>query len=259
MPLSRVKWFLRTGLSLLLLITLASCASLTQAIKNEACALDPAQPFDVVRVDLEQHDLRLFWKQPDGMPFLTIDRVQAFVAAQGDSLVAATNAGIYEPGYIPTGLYIEDGVEMTPLNLDDGRGNFFLKPNGVFFVADTGAHIVEASQFPAVTEPVRLATQSGPLLVADGVIHPAFTPGSENCRVRSGVGVTDDGIVYLVLSSGGVSFHDFATFFRDTLGAPNALYLDGGISDLYAPTLGRTAASKQKYAGILAVVAKQQE
>jgi len=252
-----MKWFLRTGLSLWLLVTLASCASLTQAIKNEACSLDPAQPFEVVRVDLNQHDLRLFWKQPDGTPFLTIDRVQDFVKAQGDSLVAATNAGIYEPGYIPTGLYIEDGVEKMPLNLDDGRGNFFLKPNGVFYITDTGAQIVEASRYPAVAKSVRLATQSGPLLVEDGVIHPGFTPGSENCRVRNGVGVTDDGIVYLVLSSGGVSFHDFATFFRDTLGAPNALYLDGGISDLYAPALGRTDASRQKYAGILAVMAKR--
>lgn len=240
-----------------LALTLAGCASLTQAIKNEACSLDPAQPFEVVRVDLQQHALRLYWKQPDGTPFLTIDRVRDFVDAQGDSLVAATNAGIYEPGYIPTGLYIEDGVERTPLNLDDGRGNFFLKPNGVFYITDTGAHIVEASRYPAVTETVHLATQSGPLLVEDGVIHPAFTPGSENCRVRSGVGVTEDGIVYLALSSGGVSFHDFATFFRDTLGAPNALYLDGGISDLYAPALGRTPASRQKYAGILTVIAQR--
>lgn len=257
MPVSRLTGFLRTGLVLLFLIPLASCASLTQAIKNEACALDPAQPFEVVRVDLEQHELHLFWKQPNGTPFLTIDRVRNFVAAQGDSLMAATNAGIYEPGYVPTGLYIENGEEMTPLNLDGGRGNFFLKPNGVFYLTDAGAHIVEASRYPTITEPVRLATQSGPLLVEEGVIHPAFTPGSENCRVRSGVGVTANGIVYLALSSGGVSFHDFATFFRDTLGAPNALYLDGGISDLYAPALGRTEAGSQKYAGILAVVAKR--
>ena len=243
-------------LTLLLLPTLAGCSSLVRAAKNQECALHTDRPFDVVEIDLDRHTLRLFWKQPDGSPFLTLDRVRAWTAAQGDSLIAATNAGIYEPGYIPTGLFIEDGVVKNPLNLDDGNGNFYLKPIGVFLLTDAGARIVEASQFEAAAGPVRYATQSGPLLVSEGAIHPGFTPGSQNCRLRSGIGVRSDGMVYLVISNGAVNFHDFATFFKEELNCPNALYLDGAISELYAPALGRFEGSREKYAGILAVLLK---
>ena len=231
---------------------LAGCAGLKQSLQNQPCALDPAQPFDVVDVDL---DVRLLWKDESDQPYLTLDQARAVVEAQGDHVIAATNAGIYEPGYVPTGLFIEDGVEHQPLNLDDGRGNFYLKPNGVFFITESDtARIVESSEFPAIEQSVRHAIQSGPLLLWDRQIHPAFTPGSENCRLRSGIGVADDGTVYLAISNGAVNFFDFAVFFRDVLGVRNALYLDGAVSELYAPALGRTAVGQERYAGILVVV-----
>lgn len=245
------------ALVLLSLGSLAGCSSLLQSAKNQECALRADQPFDVVEIDLKRHAVRLFWKQPDGSPFLTLDRVQAWATAQGDSLIAATNAGIYEPGYIPTGLFIEDGAVMNPLNLDDGNGNFYLKPNGIFLLTDTGARIVESSQFEAVTGPVRYATQSGPLLVSGGTIHPGFTDGSKNCRLRSGIGVRPDGTVFLAISNGAVNFYDFATFFKEQLNCPDALYLDGAISSLHAPALGRFEGNREKYAGILGVLSKE--
>jgi uncharacterized protein YigE (DUF2233 family) len=36
-----------------------------------------------------------------------------------------------------------------------------------------------------------------------------------------------------------VNFHGFARLFRDGLGTPNALYLDGVVSRLYAPEIQR--------------------
>lgn len=243
-------------LLVLLTGTLTGCSSLVQSVKNQTCALQAGHPFDVVEVDPDRHDIRLFWRRPDGTPFLTLDNVRAWTAAHGDSLIAATNAGIYEPGYVPTGLFIEDGDVKHPLNLDDGEGNFFLKPNGVFLVTATGARIVASTDFEAVTEPVRYATQSGPLLVSGGTIHPGFTPGSSNCRLRSGVGVSAEGKVYLVISNGALNFYDFATFFKEALHCPDALYLDGAISSLYAPSLGRVEGSKEQYAGILGVLLK---
>lgn len=245
-----------TLLLLVVTLALAGCSSLVQSVKNQTCALHPERPFDVVEVDLDRYDLQLFWRRPDGSPFLTLDDVRAWVAAQGDSLVAATNAGIYEPGYVPTGLFIEEGNVEHPLNLDDGEGNFYLKPNGVFLLADGEARIVESTAFETVTEPVRYATQSGPLLVSGGTIHPAFTPGSSNCRLRSGVGVNAEGTVYLVISNGALNFYDFATFFKEALNCPDALYLDGAISSLYAPSLDRFDGAGEKYAGILGVVLK---
>ena len=245
------------ALTLLLLFSLASCSSLIKSANTQGCGLRADEPYDVVEIDLERHAVRLFWKLPDGTPFLTLERLQTWVTEQGYSLIAATNAGIFEPGYIPSGLFIEDGEVKNPLNLSEGRGNFYLKPNGVFFLTGAGAYIVESSRFESMSEPVRYAVQSGPLLVSAGVIHPRFTPGSKNCRLRSGVGVDADGTVYLVISNGTVNFYDFSIFFRDQLSCPDALYLDGAISELYAPTLGRVVVGQEKYAGILGVMMKE--
>lgn len=232
-------------------LSLTGCARIIQSVKNEPCALNEAQPFSVVEVE-PPLEVRLFWRDADGQPFHTFAAVREHLRARGDSLVAATNAGIFEPGYVPTGLYVEEGATLHSLNLDDGEGNFFLKPNGVFLVTDGGPRVIAATEFDALTDSIRIATQSGPLLVRDGVIHPAFRPASTNCRVRSGVGVRPDGSVVLAISNGALNFDAFARLFRDTLGAPDALYLDGGISKLYAPGLGRE--QDGTFAAILAVV-----
>ena len=72
------------------------------------------------------------------------------------------------------------------------------------------------------------------MLVIDGTIHPAFTPGSDNKNIRSGVGVDQNGNVLFGLSQAKVNFHDFATAFIEE-GCTNALYLDGAISLFHAP------------------------
>jgi uncharacterized protein YigE (DUF2233 family) len=144
--------------------------------------------------------------------------------------LARTNAGIFEPDLTPTGLLISGGRELHPLNLRKGAGNFFLEPNGVFFITASGAHVVETSEFRS--EGVLEATQSGPLLLRAGGVHPSFKPGSTHRAIRNGVGVRRDGTVVLVISRDEVSLFDFAVLFRDVLGCTDALYLDGVISGL---------------------------
>ena len=46
---------------------------------------------------------------------------------------------------------------MRPLNLENGKGNFFLKPNGVFLVSERGARVVASAQYPVKGEKVRFA------------------------------------------------------------------------------------------------------
>ena len=77
------------------------------------------------------------------------------------------------------------------------------------------------------------------MLVIGGEIHPRFLPDSDSLKRRNGVGVTETGEAVFVLSDSAVRFYDFATFFRDEMKTPNALYLDGTISRLYAPELDR--------------------
>jgi uncharacterized protein YigE (DUF2233 family) len=126
------------------------------------------------------------------------------------------------------------------VNVDKGEGNFFLKPNGVFLVTAGGAHVVESSQVGRIREKVDLATQSGPLLVLHGKLHPAFKPNSENRLFRNGVGVHSPRKVVFVNSEEPVNFDEFARLFRDQLDCPNALFLDGTVSSLHAQGLNRS-------------------
>ncbi|HKH44717.1 MAG TPA: phosphodiester glycosidase family protein [Thermoanaerobaculia bacterium] len=147
---------------------------------------------------------------------------------------------MYHGDFSAVGLFVSDGRQAVPLNTADGRGNFFLKPNGVFVVTESGARVLESSEYPELRERVVLATQSGPLLVLAGKIHPAFKPDSASRHIRNGVGVPSPDTALFVISEAPVSFYDFATLFRDKLHSPDALFLDGTISSLYAPALKRS-------------------
>lgn len=186
----------------------------------------------------ELRGLDLLWLGSDGKPLGSFDGLQSHLAAQGKNIVFATNAGIFKRGPAPCGLTITAGKELVPLNLEPGDGNFFLKPNGVFYVDDQkGAGVMEAGEFGRSGLRPRIATQSGPLLLRHGKMHPAFNANSPNFRQRSAVGVRSaDGAVLFVMSDrdarpeGRVTFFQLAAYFKH-LGCNDALYLDGDISD----------------------------
>lgn len=190
---------------------------------------------EVTRAD----DLRLFHTGPDGVygQFAAVDRM---LAEQGLRLAFAMNAGMYHRDLAPVGLYVEEGVEQTPLITRDGPGNFGLLPNGVFCAGADGFAVIESRRFAKAPPACRFATQSGPMLVIGGELHPRFRPLSDSLNIRNGVGVSADGSrAVFAISDKAVNFHSFARFFRDALGLPDALYLDGSISRLYAPQLDR--------------------
>jgi uncharacterized protein YigE (DUF2233 family) len=94
---------------------------------------------------------------------------------------------------------------------------------------------MESKAFAASDIKPFYATQSGPMLVISGRLHPSFLADSPSLKTRNGVGVTSDGKVIFAISDGPVRFHDFATLFRDDLNCPNALFLDGSISSVDIP------------------------
>jgi uncharacterized protein YigE (DUF2233 family) len=221
------------------LLTLVGCAAATHLRADEQVEHDGAL-YHVHRVDKARlSSLELRWLGDDGKPLMSFDGLRQQLAREGKSIAFATNAGIYEQGPKPCGLTICNGQELVPLNLRDDEGNFYLKPNGVFFVdATRGAGIAESAEFARANLQPRLATQSGPLLLRGGVVHPAFKAGSPNKRQRSAVGVrSSDGQVIFVLCDrddrikGRVTFHQLASFFIH-LGCKDALFLDGDISDM---------------------------
>lgn len=183
-------------------------------------------------------DLRLFHSGPDGA-YGSFRNVDAALGAEGKALGFAMNAGMYHRDLAPVGLYVEEGVQVSKLVTRDGPGNFGLLPNGVFCIGD-GFRVVESRAFKAERPDCRYATQSGPMLVIGGELHPKLLPESDSTYVRNGVGVSGDGQrAVFAISNDAVNFHSFARFFRDELDLSDALYFDGNISRLYAPELGR--------------------
>lgn len=219
-----------------LIIVLPALTAYGQEIKTISFQ---GKRFTVCRVDPRETKLELYLRDESGTAFTTFDRLDTWLRSRGRQLVFAMNAGMFHPDFSPVGLYVEHGKQLRPLNLRKGKGNFSLMPNGVFAVVDSKATVVESSQYYTLKGQVSLATQSGPLLVIDGRIHQAFMPNSNSRLYRNGVGVSRDGRAVFAITEEPVNFYEFALLFRDGLECPNALFLDGSISSLYAPELGR--------------------
>jgi len=195
--------------------------------------------YTVCEFDLRTDHVQLFNLGSDGQPYLGFDALNAALAAQGHKLSFAMNGGMFGPDYKPVGLYIEGGKALHKVNRANGKGNFALKPNGVFWVAGNHGGVTETEAFARSGVKPDYATQSGPMLVINGQIHPKLSPNGTSQKIRNGVGMVDDHTVEFVISDGFVTFYNFALLFRDGLNCRNALFLDGSVSSLYAPELGR--------------------
>ena len=220
-----------------LLLLLALCVAGAASLAAAPARAEPR--YTVVKIDLRKDRLELFLRDDAGVEFKRFDRLEAWLAAHNRQLLFAVNAGMYHADFSPVGLLVQDGREVSPLNLSAGTGNFFLKPNGVFLVSGTQPRVVESSEYPALSSGVRLATQSGPLLLRRGVVHPAFIPDSDSRKIRNGVGVSGHTALF-VISEDPVNFYEFALYFRDVLHCRDALYLDGTVSALHSLALRRS-------------------
>jgi uncharacterized protein YigE (DUF2233 family) len=224
----------------MMLVRLALClAALPAAASASTCrdATFEGASYTLCEVTLAD-DLRLFHSGPEGA-YGSFTKLNAALGEQDQALGFAMNAGMYHRDLAPVGLYIEEGVQASSIVTSDGPGNFGLLPNGVFCIGET-FRVIESRAFKKHSPGCRFATQSGPMLVIDGELHPKLLAGSDSTYIRNGVGVSADGSrAVFAISNTPVNFHAFARLFRDDLGLPNALYFDGNISRLYSPQLDR--------------------
>lgn len=195
--------------------------------------------YTVCTVDVAAEDLRLFYKDADDA---VIGSFSGIAAQSGvNALVFAMNAGMYHDDRRPVGHYVEDGVEVMRVIPNAGPGNFGLLPNGVLCINDDSARVYETLEYLAQAPACRDATQSGPMLVIDGALHPRFLVDSTSRFIRNGVGTSRDGrTAVFAISNNPVTFHQFGSLFRDHLRLSQALYFDGKVSRLYSRALGRS-------------------
>ncbi|QPC93373.1 phosphodiester glycosidase family protein [Mesorhizobium sp. INR15] len=225
---------------------LPSVAALGMGFGQWVTSLPPCRDFAfetsgylICEVDPKRYQIEFFWKDSAGQPYHSLHNLEAAQQAAGRTMLFGINAGMYHPNLDPVGLYVEHGQEMTSVKVGTGSGNFSMQPNGIFYLADGKAAVRSTKSLLGRRPRLEFATQSGPMLVIDGQLHPKFRPDSTSRKTRDGVGVRDDGVAVFAISNGTVTFHEFARLFRDALGCRNALFLDGSISSLLAPAVGR--------------------
>jgi len=229
-----------------MLLMAALCGGICQGEVIEEAVTYVGTQFRVVK--LEPQQVGVVWKGADGQPYRTFDRVQARVSKAGKTVKFLMNAGIFEPGGIPSGLHVEEAKELLATNTAAGNGNFFLQPNGVLLVyggnGKSSAEIKSAASHEAFLKSLSFGydstasillfgIQSGPLLLIDGKRHSAFKEGSPNKLHRNGVGIDSKGRIVFAITAAGqmVNFWDFAGLFL-SLDCQNALFLDGDISQM---------------------------
>ena len=214
-------------LSLLLLLTVGLFA-----FKSTQNSID--DQILTYTVNTKQQDLQFYWKDDNGEILKSIKNLKDYVESKDLILDFAMNGGMFNKDYSPQGLFIQNEQTLSHLDTLDGKGNFYMKPNGVFYITtDNIPHVCETSDF-VDNGKIKYATQSGPMLIIDGQIHSRFKDGSTNLNIRNGVGILSDNKVVFAMSKTEINFYDFAKFFQ-SLGCKNALYLDGFVSKTYLP------------------------
>ena len=208
-----------------------SCRDLARgADRYTVCSFDPAA-----------RPIRVYDFDPQGAAYQSFDRLALQLWREHRNFpLFATNGGMYRDDYSAVGLLVENGIERRAISTRGGWGNFHLQPNGVFFVDGDKAGVLDTQAYLRAGIKPAYATQSGPMLVVDGKIHPKFLADSDSFKRRNGVGVDAAGRVHFVISEGGVRFYDFAALFRDELQCANALFLDGSISSVHIPERRRS-------------------
>lgn len=220
-----------------------ACKQGTSPFSYTLCQLDPKE---------NNLKIKLAWQMPDSTaPMLEFSNLLKVAP----NTRFAMNAGMYDDKFAPIGYTVIDGKQIKSLNLKNGGGNFHLMPNGVFWWDENSYHVTESQAFNQQLTQHKItpkyATQSGPMLVINGQIHPDFDKNSESLKIRNGVGICQDGTVKFVASDALVSFYAFADFFKTTLKCDNALFLDGGrATAVYSKELNR---QDNKYMGVMVV------
>ena len=190
--------------------------------------------FVIFKVNPKTENVSFYWRDENGTILKSIARLKNKTEWDKKDLKFATNGGMFEANNFPKGLYIGNFKILNKIDTLSGTGNFYLKPNGIFYLTENNdAEIIETTTFRNNLK-IKYATQSGPMLLINKEINPKFKKDSKNINIRNGVGILKDGNIVFIMSKKEVNFYNFAAIFKE-LGCKKALYLDGFVSRTYCP------------------------
>lgn len=132
------------------------------------------------------NNLVFVWKDSSGSPLKTFNNLKQLVNKNNKQLLFAMNGGMYMTNSAPLGLYIEKSKTLAKLNTRKANGNFYMQPNGVFYITKNNTpKIVTTLQMGKENmSEAKYATQSGPMLLINGAVHKAFNKGSKNLNIQ---------------------------------------------------------------------------
>jgi uncharacterized protein YigE (DUF2233 family) len=235
----------KRALAALALLSLAACGggdtapdeSLASACRPE---IFEDSPLTHCMADPAIHTVRTALQGADGKVLGSVGALAMSMGEDARRVAFAMNGGMYDDAGRPIGYYVEDGERLQRLNRNPGPGNFHLLPNGVFFGTDGEWQVMTSEDFAETVEQrPGFATQSGPMLLIDGELHPDISPDGASRKLRNAVGVDDAGKAHFVISEAPLSMGKLARFYRDVLNVENALFLDGTVSQLWDPAKDR--------------------
>ncbi|MCJ8152143.1 phosphodiester glycosidase family protein [Chryseobacterium sp. SSA4.19] len=190
--------------------------------------------FVIYPVNSKSDRIEFFWKDNHKQPFRSLQNLEKYINSGNKDLIFAMNGGMFIQHNIPKGLYVENFKTLNPINTLAGKGNFYLKPNGIFYVTKSNESAIVSTENFKANPKIKFATQSGPMLIIDGKINPAFQNHSRNLNIRNGVGILKNGSPVFVMSKKEINLYSLASLFK-SLECENALYLDGFVSRTYFP------------------------
>lgn len=216
--------------------------------------------YDCYVVDTRQSDIQFYWRDAKNKPLCSLRNLSQMITNEQKTIVFSTNGGMYTPANAPQGLFIQNGMVLVPVDRKkEEKGNFYMQPNGIFLIDGSNeAKILSTDDYDdRMKVNIKFATQSGPMLVVNGQINTKFQPQSTSFYVRSGVGIIDSTHVVFIISNQAVNFFDFASIFLNKeFQCANALYLDGAISQMYLPELGRFEEDGGHFGPIIGITKK---
>ncbi|WET47433.1 phosphodiester glycosidase family protein [Chryseobacterium indologenes] len=190
--------------------------------------------FVIYQVDPKKQDVKMYWKKSQNEILKSINNLKNEVESRNEQLIFAMNGGMFEADHTPKGLYIENFKILKPIDTLQGSGNFYLQPNGIFYITRNHQPKITETKKYRQSPDIQYATQSGPMLLMDGKINPLFQKDSKNLNIRNGVGILENGEIIFAMSKKEINFYTLAQLFQK-MGCKSALYLDGYVSRAYLP------------------------